>query len=119
MSSSQRDLLRRCREVGIRLGLAERGWDWQTLSPDERRLIGEEVSGEFVFAPTWYESRRILDRHPELLSDQIDQLYSHLIETARGKGNDELAQMYGEHRDLLRRCRDVGVQKAFDEKKKL
>lgn len=108
----QRNLLRRCREVGIKWGIGEKGLEWDTLSSEQRRII-VVVSGEFVFFPTWHDSRRILEQHPELLSDKVDEMYTYMIRTI---GREDLAPLYVDHRDLLRRCREVGVEKAFDEK---
>lgn len=68
---------------------------------------------EFITAPNWADSRRVLEQHPELLSDQADALLEQL---AQAQENPQLRQMVEEHHALLRRCREVGVQLAFAQK---
>ena len=67
----------------------------------------------FLQARTWSESRRVVEEHPELLSDEADALLGQLIAAQE----DANARRYlEEHRALLRRCREVGVERAFREK---
>jgi hypothetical protein len=70
----------------------------------------------FIQARTWDESRRILEAHPELLSDEADALLGRLIEAARAQGDEDARRALEERRALLRRCREVGVEQAFAEK---
>ncbi|MDQ7030286.1 MAG: hypothetical protein Q9O62_11165 [Ardenticatenia bacterium] len=121
-----RALLRRCREVGVDRAFAE-----MTTSPqhDIARLLAEagdlgRTLRDFIAADTWTASRRILEQHPELLSDDADALLGRLIDAARhvgaqGTAPDEdtqrLIRTLEQHRALLRRCRDVGVDRAFAE----
>jgi hypothetical protein len=77
---------------------------------------------DFVKAPSWAASRRILDAHPELVSDAADGRLDLMIRDA-----DAVSKLYprldGElatrllqgHRWLLARCREVGVDQAFTE----
>ena len=78
---------------------------------DPRKLL--ETLQAFINADTWAESRRILDDHPELLSDEADALLAHLVEAARAQGDERARRVLEQHRDLLRRCREVGVEAAF------
>ncbi len=67
----------------------------------------------FLQARTWSESRRVVEEHPELLSDEADALLGQLIAAQE----DANARRYlEEHRALLRRCREVGIESAFREK---
>ncbi|SNB67692.1 hypothetical protein SAMN02746019_00013820, partial [Thermoflexus hugenholtzii JAD2] len=67
----------------------------------------------FLQARTWSESRRVVEEHPELLSDEADALLGQLIAAQE----DANARRYlEERRALLRRCREVGVERAFREK---
>ncbi|HHH41554.1 MAG TPA: hypothetical protein ENK56_06070, partial [Chloroflexi bacterium] len=67
----------------------------------------------FIQADTWAESRSIVEQHPELLSDEADALLDQLIEAARVQGDESAQRTFEEHRALLRRCREVGVERAF------
>jgi hypothetical protein len=101
-----RVLLRRCREVGIEEAFAE------------RRRGSELVQTLFAFiqAETWEESRRILQAHPELLTDEADAVLGRLIDTAQARGDEAALRIFERHRALLRRCREVGIPRAFAEK---
>jgi len=101
-----RVLLRRCREVGIEEAFAE------------RRRGSELVQTLFAFiqAETWEESRRILEAHPELLTDEADAVLGRLIDTAQAQGDETALRIFERHRTLLRRCREVGIPRAFAEK---
>ena len=68
---------------------------------------------EFIRAESWAESQRILEQHPELLSDQADALLGQLLDAARAQNDEGAERILGEHRTLLRRCREVGIAQAF------
>lgn len=71
----------------------------------------------FIQARTWAATRRVLADHPELLSDEADDVLSQLIASAReSEEGGDTERILTEHRDLLRRCREVGVEQAFAEK---
>ena len=55
----------------------------------------------FINAPSLAESRRIIEENPELLTPEADALLGRILE---------------QYRDLLRRCREGGVEAAFAEK---
>ncbi|HXF86237.1 MAG TPA: CHAT domain-containing protein [Anaerolineales bacterium] len=71
---------------------------------------------EFIQADTWAESQRIVKAHPELLEARTDILLEQLIQAARGQGDENAVRLLEEHRALLRRCREVGIARAFAEK---
>ncbi len=105
-----RNLLRRCRQVGIEQAFQEQsqGKRWQ------QRLL--ETLFAFIQAETWDESRRILEQHPELLTDEADALLEQLIQAAKAQQDENAQQLFEQHRRLLRRCREVGIKQAFAEK---
>ncbi|MGB9724265.1 MAG: CpXC domain-containing protein, partial [Chloroflexia bacterium] len=70
---------------------------------------------QFIQADTWAESRRILEAHPELLSAEADALLEQLVQAALAQGDENARRIFEEHRALLRRCREVGIEQAFAE----
>jgi|SRR5215472_13533028 len=60
------------------------------------------------------DKRRILEQHPVLLSPMMEGFMEFLAESARGVPG--LAEAIDDHRLLLARCRQVGVDKAFAER---
>ena len=74
------------------------------------------VLSQFVEAETWGGSRRVVEEHPELLSDDADLLLGQLAERARSRDDARAVGLFDEHRTLLRRCREVGVRQAFTER---
>jgi len=70
---------------------------------------------EFIQARTWAESRRILEAHPELLGDEADALLGQLVQGAQAQGDEDARRVLEQHRALLRRCREVGIEQAFAE----
>ncbi|MCS7055384.1 MAG: hypothetical protein NZM18_04320 [Thermoflexales bacterium] len=71
---------------------------------------------EFLQAETWAESQRILEQHPELLEERAEALLERLIRAARIHGHENAAKLLDEHRAILRRCREIGILRAFAEK---
>ena len=51
-----------------------------------------------------------MERHPELLSDKADAFLEHLIAE---ETDEDAIEIFTGHRELLRRCRDVGLDAAF------
>ncbi len=73
----------------------------------------EQPLRQFIDASTWNESRRILEQHPELLSEDADHILVLLMYESLVHGDPvDLIEM---HRNLLLRCREVGVEQAFAE----
>jgi isopentenyldiphosphate isomerase len=75
-----------------------------------------QVIQNFLFARSWEESQQTVIQHPELLEDETDEVLSQLITAAEEESEIDTSQMFADHRELLRRCRDVGVEAAFSEK---
>ncbi len=67
----------------------------------------------FLAAETWEESQRIVEAHPELLSDETDRRFT--LALAEYADDPDAVQMLTVHRDLLRRCRTAGIARAFAE----
>ncbi len=78
--------------------------------PDPQQLLETIVA--FIQAETWGESQRIVEVHPELLSNQADAL---IEELAQAQDNENARRLVAEHKALLRRCREVSVAQAFAE----
>ncbi|HAJ37425.1 MAG TPA: hypothetical protein DCL15_17280, partial [Chloroflexi bacterium] len=70
----------------------------------------------FIAAASWDESQRIVEAHPELLSEDADVALGMLVEAANAANDGNSATMFEIHRALLRRCREVGVARAFAER---
>jgi CHAT domain-containing protein len=137
---ARRDLLRRCREVGIEQAFAEK----MQVPLDGLKEVSSQALFplqsifEFIGAPTWTASYHYVKTHPGLLSsnteahlerviDDFDDLWQRLladrsvmlglvIPNTGEEGRVSALQSLKEHRDLLRRCREVGVEQAFAEK---
>jgi CHAT domain-containing protein len=68
----------------------------------------------FIQAETWAESRRILEAHPELLSEEADELIKQLIENAQQEKDEEKATLLNNHRIILNQSRKFGIESAFN-----
>jgi hypothetical protein len=82
--------------------------------PEPEQLL--ETISAFIQAKTWDEKRRIVEQHPELLTDEADALLGQLITAAQEQGNENTRQLVEQHRTLLHRCREMGTAQAFREK---
>ncbi len=74
-----------------------------------------EALEQFVNTDDWDEARRTVEQNPSLLSDQAQQLLSENISDYRRMDRDDVADYLEEHRLLLERSREVGVERAFQE----
>jgi len=68
-----------------------------------------------IQAETWEKSRRILETHPELLTDEADAMLRQLIDTAQAQEDQAARRFFEGLRAFLRRCREVGIEQAFAE----
>jgi hypothetical protein len=75
-----------------------------------------DVIQAFIQADTWAASQRLIEAHPELLSEEADQLVGQLVAIARQQGDDQAEGAFTEYRHLLARCRQVGVEAALAER---
>jgi len=62
----------------------------------------------------WDDCQQIVEQHPELLAEASDSRLQDMEATEGSVGNLEVLR---EYRALLRRCRDVGILRAFAEKR--
>ncbi|WP_155339617.1 hypothetical protein [Acrocarpospora corrugata] len=76
----------------------------------------------FLRARSWNDSRRILDEHPELLYSAASDMLAIMIQDPQttamvypGLSQAKRDPLLREHLGLLRRCREVGVGRAFAE----
>ncbi len=83
----------------------------KSCSPDPEQLL--QTIATFIQAESWNESQRILEQYPELLTDEANALLGQLTETQETEGARQTVET---HRALLRRCREVGVERAFAER---
>ncbi|MBN1483898.1 MAG: tetratricopeptide repeat protein [Chloroflexia bacterium] len=77
-------------------------------SPEPKQLL--KTLRAFLLAGTWNESRRIVEEHPELLSDRVDAMIGQMLAALEESPARSLLEA---HCTLLRRCREVGVGAAF------
>lgn len=113
-------LLDRCRTIGVQPAFSEArspadaGTDDEEYDYSEEKLRLAAAIMEFVTAPTLEASKRVLMQHDELLSDIADRAFDVIIAGAEPAG-DAAAEMLRKHQNLLRQCRAVGVDRAFQE----
>jgi len=69
----------------------------------------------YIAMPTWDESRAFLEKHPELLAVKIDADLQQYIQGATLRGDADQVKVFEEHRQLLQRCREVGIDQAYAE----
>jgi hypothetical protein len=68
---------------------------------------------EFVNTQDWEAAQRVLEAHPELLSPEADTAFEGFILVAEERNESEAVRHLTMHRDLLRTCRELGVEEAF------
>jgi hypothetical protein len=71
---------------------------------------------EFIEAHTWAASYSHIKSHTDLLSEETDELLKRLITSKEQEGNIKAVRVLENHRSLLRRCREIGIDHAFAEK---
>jgi CHAT domain-containing protein/tetratricopeptide (TPR) repeat protein/DNA-directed RNA polymerase subunit RPC12/RpoP len=62
------------------------------------------------------QKRTLLENTPELLADNANTRLMQLVKAAQEKNDENARQVFEQHLTLLRRCREVGIEKAFAEK---
>ncbi|MCZ4510744.1 hypothetical protein O3Q52_21640 [Streptomyces sp. ActVer] len=80
------------------------------MASDRSRITN--LVSHFCTQPTWSEARKFLLTHPELLSDEV---ISQMETVARGDSESSAIASLRQHLQLLRRCRQIGVDRAFAE----
>ena len=79
---------------------------------DDNELVW--LVGEFVHAATWPGSQAVVEAHPELLDGKAETILAKRAASARQQGDHDTAARLDLHRRLLERCRQIGVEAAFD-----
>ncbi|MEW5721343.1 MAG: CpXC domain-containing protein, partial [Chloroflexota bacterium] len=93
------------------------------LSDDPQAALAEQLARhlpplmrtlqEFIQADSWDESKKILETHPALLTDDADLLLAQMIDAAREQKDADAEKMFADHRDLLQRARRDGIDATF------
>ena len=81
----------------------------------ESALVALELAKKFLEVKTWEDAKELVSEHPELLSEDVDRTFALLIKLARVEGDEDIAWDYEMHRSVLQRCREEGIDAAFDE----
>jgi tetratricopeptide (TPR) repeat protein len=83
--------------------------EWQPAAPTQEEELAECLI-EWVQTPTWADSRAFLEAHPQLLSDEAEQVLDDLSTHQEDEGARRTLE---EHLALLRQSRTEGVAAAF------
>lgn len=86
------------------------------MSRGRRRIAG--LMDRLVESPDWDTTRVLLGRYPELVSQAAEDHLAELAEAAAGDGDRETAAVYWFHRELIRHCRETGVDDAVAHQRK-
>lgn len=76
----------------------------------QRRI--DRLVDRLIESPDWDRTRALLARHPELVSEAAEEHLAELAELAEQGEDREAAAVYRSHLELIRRCREVGVNEA-------
>lgn len=102
-----RDLLRNCKELGYR-----RAFELVSTPPSEEMLASIVA---FLEAADLEATRAVLDEHPDLLTPEGDAAFQALIQAALETDDRPRMESLGSHHELLRACRQIGVEAAFEQ----
>ena len=73
-----------------------------------------DALNKLLTSATWADARRVLEDQTAILLDpQVEDALDQLVESAVNDGKPELAENFAMHRDLLRLCRERGIEAAF------
>ena len=115
-------VLRRCQQVGIQAAFASqrpdrkaRGQAAAGRGPDHAEEVGNlsRLLWDFLGAHTWSASRRLAEEHPELLGDTAVGILEQWIAPGRPLGEPGARALPEKHLQVLRRCQQVGIERAF------
>jgi hypothetical protein len=70
---------------------------------------------DYLNAAGWPEARRVLERHPQLLTDVLDEPLMAAVANLRTQGNVDAVERIEWRAWLLARSREVGVDLAYAE----
>lgn len=96
----RRNLIRRSREVGVKRAFAE-----------HKSLV--RIVRKFCSANASSVGRRLLKRHPELISDQADLILEHLIHVYSKQEDHSKVTRVVQRRALLHWAKEVGIDTAL------
>jgi len=82
--------------------------------PDRQQIY--KILQSLVNATSPDEAQYIVETHPELLSDDAEIVITDMWYAARAQSDERATRIFEHHRDLLRRCREIGTAAAFAEK---
>lgn len=87
------------------------------MEAEMRRALAQQpllqALDQFIRAESWLASRRVVQEHAALLEPEADTLLAQLIAQAQSQGDANGERVLSEHRELLRACREEGVDAAF------
>ena len=78
------------------------------LRPDPEQL--RQTLFALIQAETWAEAKRMVEQHPELLSDEAEELLQHLL---AAQADEQAARSLTGYRELLHGCRTEGMEATF------
>ena len=80
------------------------------MTPTQDEIM--EAVQAFITAETWADSKQIVETNRDvLLTDAADEVLASLLE--QYKDDENATRQLEEHRRLLLRCRDEGIEAAF------
>ncbi len=68
---------------------------------------------QLIHAETWADARRLVEQHPQLLDESVEELMTALL--VQRQNDSARLQRFRETQRLLQRCRQEGVAAAFAE----
>ena len=113
-------VLRRCQEAGVEAAFAPLGPDQKAPGagadgPGQEEQLGNllRLLWDFLDAHTWSASRRLIEEHPELLSETAVSTLEQWIAPGHHLGEPGGRELAEKHLQVLRRSREIGVEAAF------
>jgi len=78
--------------------------------PSDQQAIQVALDA-FIQTTTMEDAQKVIQQHPDLLSDQADLFFSSIIQSARKQGHEMTAQALDERRDFIRSVRAIRSEK--------
>jgi hypothetical protein len=96
--------------------------DWNTRDGNDdmekiirRDLYIQRLLSEFFMTNKWSEAQRLVEKNPELLSQEAFSKLDLYTLSAQERRDVEELGMIEEHRSVLTRCLEIGIAAAFRE----